>query len=714
MTPRPQFRPLSMLLLAGAALAGLAPHVPLHRNVAAAPAPPAAAPVNLPLAFEPNVGQADSGIDFLARGRDFGAYFTPEGMVLAVRAPGASERRVEAPRSHRTSAVRMRLVDANRNAAPRASAELPGRVNYLIGNDPSQWRTGVATFDRVGYTAVYPRVDLEYYGRDGALEYDFIVAPGGDPERVKLRFDGADRTRIDRTGDLVLDTPAGEIRHLAPFAYQEVDGVRRRVACNYRLEGNTVGFQLGAFDPGARLVIDPVVRTPNTHKLVYSTFVGGLAHDAGNAIALDGDLNVYVAGETFSTAFPAGAKEGKPESDVFVVKLDPRARTVLYTTFIGGSGNDSGVGLSLARGGHLCLAGNTTSPDFPIVRRGQGPAGGADGFHLQLHRNGRLLMRSTCLGGSGDDYVRDMAADTSGRLYVAGVTDSPDFPLRRPLQEYGGGTDGFLTVAAAGSGGMALSTYLGGSADDSLMGVGLGRGGVVFLCGQTASADFPVKSPMQSTLKGASDAFVTKLKANGRRIVYSTFLGDSGEEAALDIVEDFRRGAVITGWTGSQKFPTRLPLQSVLSGPRDAFLMRIDRAGRALIHSTFLGGSGLDQGNRVVLDPYDNIYLTGQSTSPDFPVRYGAQMLFGGAEDAFAMQLTAPGTQVLHCTYLGGEGADQGRGIAVDRYGYFYVTGATASHGFPNTLPNTGRHGGTDAFVTKVPSGADFYVRPRP
>ncbi len=714
MTPRPQYRPLSLLLLSGATLAGQSPCVsPLPYGTTAPAKHSAPVPLTLPVAFEPNVGQASSGVDFLARGRDFGAYFSRGGMALTVRSPDRPGAPKAGRDAGRTATVRMRLVGANRAPDRRRGAELPGRVNYLIGNDPRKWRTEVPTFARVGYAAVYPRVDLDYYGRNGSLEYDFVVAPGGDPYQVKLRFDGADRPRVDPAGDLVLDTPAGEIRHLAPFAYQETKGVRKRIACNYRLEGDTVGFQLGAYDPGSRLVIDPVVRTPNAHKLAYSTFVGGLAHDAGNAIALDSSLNAYVVGETFSTAFPAGTKDGKPESDVFVVKLDPRGRTPLFTTFIGGSGNDTGIGLTLARGGHLCIAGNTDSPDFPLVRRGQGPGGGVDGFHLQLHRNGRLITRSTYIGGSGDDYIRDLAATGSGRVYVVGVTDSPDFPLRRPLQEYGGGTDGFLAIATAGSGGASLSTYLGGAADDGIWGVGLGKGGL-FLCGQTASADFPVKNAMQSALKGSSDAFITKLNGTGRQIVYSTYLGDAGDEAALDIVEDIRRGAVVTGWTGSKKFPLQLPLQSALGGARDAFLARIDRAGRSLVHSTLLGGSDLDQGNRVVLDPYDNIYLTGQSTSPDFPVKYGAQMLFGGVEDAFAVQVTAPGTQVLHSTYLGGEGPDQGRGIAVDRYGYFYVTGATDSHGFPNTIPNTGRRGRSDAFVTKVPSGADFYVRPRP
>lgn len=815
MTPRPQYRPLPILLLTATALLSAAASLPAATPAATDLARAAGTP-ELPLAFEPNVGQADPRVRFLARGPGFGAYLLRDGMALALK--GANPSRVEdgegrvgtrattatsgpkgsnSPRiggrgadpassfarrtgstssfiAHRSSFapsafLRMRLV-GTQAARPAAGQQvLPGQVSYFLGSDPQKWRTGVPTYARVEYPEVYPGVDLAYHSRGNELEYDFIVSPGASTEPIRLQFEGSDRMRLD-DGDLVLDTPAGEVRHCAPVAYQEVNGVRKLVSCRYQLSDSgsrnadlgvrgsatsvaaeapepgrssnlsnlrnlwlgsessspatsssssmrpqsEVSFALGTYDPQLPLVIDPVVRTPNQRKFHYSRFLGGSGDDFGNAIVVDAKLSPYVAGETFSTAFYPDASAPKTDSDAFVVKLSPDGETILHTTFFGGSENDSATGLALApRTGHICVAGTTRSADFPVYREDQFYQGGDDGFHLVLHKNGREILRSTFLGGSGDDRVRDLAVDPAGRFHIAGETDSPDFPQRRPKQDYAGGLDGFLTITAANRSVPVFSSHFGGTGDDAIHGVAIGKGGVVYVCGQTASGDFPVKAAMQPQLRGSTDAFITKFSAGAAGLVFSTFLGDVGDEAALDIVEDFRRGTVVTGWTSSKKFPTHKPLQMALSGPRDAFLLRLNKPGKALIHSTFLGGTNEDQGNRVVLDPYDNIYLTGTAASPDIPRLSPGQGIFGGQEDAFAYQIAAHGERMLMGTYMGGDRVDQGRGIAVDRWGSLYITGATHSGGFPNSIPNTGQLGGFDAFVTKIGSGADTYVPPR-
>ena len=262
----------------------------------------------LSLSFEANQGQTDSRVDFLTRGSGYSLFLTSTEAVLALRKPVASS----GPRTRRTDSeaeeapavppavVRMKLVGAN--PSPRVSGleELPGKSNYFLGNDPSKWRTDVPHYAKVQYRDVYPGVDLVYYGNQRQLEYDLVVEPGADPSAISLSFEGVERLRIDTQGDLVLETPDGEIRQHTPLVYQEVDGVRRQIAGSYMLNGDRqVGFEVAAYDPGQPLIIDPV--------LVYSTYLGGTGDERGFDIAVDASGNAYVTGQTDSTGFPTAS-----------------------------------------------------------------------------------------------------------------------------------------------------------------------------------------------------------------------------------------------------------------------------------------------------------------------------------------------------------------------------------------------------------------------
>lgn len=296
----------------------------------------------LPLSFEVNEGQTDRQVRFLSRGPGYGLFLTATGAVLTLRKRQSSLlNEFEAPplanyvssaSAQETSVLRLKMIGANRISHLEGEDELPGRVNYLIGDRPENWQTNIPAFAKVRYENIYPGVDLVFYGNQDQLEYDFVVDPGALPTRIRLAFEGARKISVDRDGDLVLKTPAGDIRQRRPVAYQEVNGERRPVSVRYRLKGNEVGFALGAYDPTRRLIIDPV--------LIYSTFLGGTSSEQGLGIAVDLQGSAYITGSSLSTDFPVANAYQNVKSDfedAFVVKLNPSGTGLVYSTYLGGT-----------------------------------------------------------------------------------------------------------------------------------------------------------------------------------------------------------------------------------------------------------------------------------------------------------------------------------------------------------------------------------------
>ena len=331
---------------------------------------------NLPLSFEANHGQSDSKVKFLSRGSGYSLFLTSNEAVLVLSQSEADENR-KASRvartavraKHRKSAVvRMTLVEANPQSQAAGHDALPGKSNYFIGNDPAKWRTNIPTYAKVRYEGVYPGVDLVYYGNQGQLEYDFVVAPGADPRLVTLAFEGAREVHIDARGELVLGVEGGEVRQHKPVVYQEVAGVKQEVAGRYVMKGTRqVGFRVAAYDPSRPLIIDPV--------LVYSTYLGGSDEDVGFGIAVDAAGNAYVTGETSSTDFPTTAGAAQTTyaggSDAFVTKLDATGSGLVYSTYLGGSDGDIGLAIAVDGAGSAYVTGYHAAP--PISRRLQGP-----------------------------------------------------------------------------------------------------------------------------------------------------------------------------------------------------------------------------------------------------------------------------------------------------------------------------------------------------
>ncbi|HEV8523384.1 MAG TPA: SBBP repeat-containing protein, partial [Terriglobales bacterium] len=411
----------------------------------------------LPLHFEANQGQAHQDVRFLARGLGYSLYLTAGEAVLVL----AKTNPVATPDAHNTKAqlkegiraeqsrheqrdaqaqveplaLRMSLVGAAPAPLVSGREELPGKMNYFTGKDPAKWRTNVPTYAKVHYREVYPGIDLIYYGNQRQMEYDFIVAPGADPKKIVLAFKGAERLEIDAQGDLMLHAPGGAIRQKKPVIYQEVDGVRQEIEGRYVRKGaNRVGFKVAAYDASRPLVIDPVV-------LSYSTYLGGSGGDYGMGIAVDAAGAAYVTGYTGSTDFPTAnafqathAGGGQIPYDVFVTKLNATGTALVYSTYLGGSGLDQGVGIAVDAAGAAYVTGGTESADFPVsctapctVLDATLGAGGNDAFVTKLDPTGSALVYSTYLGGSYVDEGRSIAVDAEGAAYVTGLTESADF-----------------------------------------------------------------------------------------------------------------------------------------------------------------------------------------------------------------------------------------------------------------------------------------------
>ena len=720
----------------------------------------------LPLIFEPNQGQTDARVKFQARGSGYGLYLTAQEAVLALQRSAADRRHSTGS----TSAISMKLVGAISPAEPAGEIQLPGKSNYLIGNDPAQWHRDIPQFARVRYHNVYPGIDLIYYGNQGRLEYDFEVAPGSDPTQVALRFQGIGTPTIDAHGDLILTAGESNLRLQAPRVYQKVGTERRPIASRFELRGpgnDEVGFEIGAYDRSQTLIIDPV--------LVYSTYLGGSGNEACSiiapitvagltspppgcpAIAVDAASNAYVAGSTTSTNFPATTGEYQPDlapgatANVFIAKFSPTG-SLLFSTYLGGNGTDYTGGVAVDSGFDILVAGTTSSSNFPTTNGATNTAfqttpitSGKHVFVSKLDPTGKILLYSTYLSGSGTDIATGLAVDQSGsNAYVTGTTTSTEvgtgFPSTlgayqttpRALNQF------FFTKVdpnTSGSGSVLYSTYFGGSSpsNGSVLGGGVAvdSNSNAYITGGTNFTDMPLLNAYQGLNEGGFDAFVAKINPSGvtgEQLLYSTYLGGSGDDVGFGVAVDSSPDAYVTGWTTSTDFNAgttgTTALQPANGGGTDAFLAKIGIPCTGtgcvtfdvpLTYFSYLGGAGTDVATSVTVDNSGGARVIGWTNSPNFPiVGSPVQSTFGGGvSDAFFATIDTDATcspivtptcaATSSTSYFGGTGADFGTGVALDLQGSSYLAGETASaSGFPLKNPYDGALSGpSDAFVTK-------------
>ena len=702
----------------------------------------------LPMFFEQNQGQTASEVKYLARGSGYNLYLTSDAAVLTVHHPRRKE----------TSTVRMQLVGANEGSVVNGLDQLVGKSNYFIGNDPAKWQRDVAQFARVRYQQVYPGVDLVYYGNQGSLEYDFEIQPGADPTQVELSFDGAEAIGISHGGDLVLRLADGSIQFHAPVLYQSVNGVKRSVSGRFELAGkNKVRFAVGDYDRSRALVIDPL--------LTYSTYLGGGRDEACSvilgtgvpvsgcpAIAVDAALNMYLVGVTDSTDFPPqpgvlGNLKGT--ANIFVTKFNSAGNTLLYSTYIGGNGIDYSAGVAVDAGFDVFVAGTTTSTNFPTTSNAFQTTPLSTNKHVfvtELDPTGTTLVYSTYLSGNGVDTASGIALDPSSNAYVTGTTTSTEIDTGFPstLGSYSGssrptGTSQFFVTkinpTLSGENSVTYSTYFGGNNPKTGQTVG---GGIavdssanVYITGGTDYTDFPVSNAFQGTLKGGLDAFLAKLSPDsntGTQLIYSTYIGGSGDDIGYGVAVDTSLNAYITGSTTSTDFPAAgtgvFQSNHSPAAGNDAFMAKfgVPCTGNSCVNTTvplsymtYLGGAGEDVGLAITVDnansPANNnqgARLTGWTNSSDFPTAgLPVQGGYAGGNEAFVARIdtsaTSPTAQGHYSVYLGGSGNDYGTGIASDVQGASYVAGETASGDFPTVAPRQPLlDGSTDAFLTKL------------
>jgi uncharacterized protein (TIGR03437 family) len=653
--------------------------------------------VALPQSFEPNRGQAAGRFDFLSHGA---------GYALLLNSNEADLRLLPARDSSQPVAVRFKLLGARRRAPGSGRNPQPGTSNYFVGKEPGRWRTGIPQFGRVEYAGVYPGIDLAYYGNQQRLEYDFLLRPHADPHAIRLSIEGADRVRIDESGDLVLTIGSTEIRQRKPTIYQDSANGRTTVAGRYVRRGpRQVGFEVADYDSSKDLVIDPT--------LVFSTYFGGPGAEVGNAIALDSNGNVYIAGNTNSVGAPAtsiGPLLAGGNQDAFIAKFSASGTLIYFTEVGGGDPHTFGSALAVDMAGNAYLAGSTTSSQFPTMNAIQGSYHGAtDGFVLELNSAGNTLVYSTYLGGNNLDYVRAISVDALGDAYVTGTTQSANFPIANPMQSgLRGNANAFAAQLSPGGASFVYSTYLGGDGVDFNNGNTIDANGNLYVYGDTSSTNFPLLNAFQKINGGLKNVqntgWVSKLGPTGT-LVFSTYLGGSRGDSIRGAQVDATGSLLLTGNTASSSdFPLVKALQSKYGGGNyDAFLAKLDPTGSVLLYSTFLGGNAEEEGLGLVIDSLGNSYLTGYTFSTNFPVANPIQAANAGASDAFLTEISADGSTVLFSTYLGGSGQDIANGLALNSSSTAFLVGTTASVNFPTLAASQPANGGnTDAFLASI------------
>ncbi len=610
-----------------------------------------------------------------------------------------------------------KFIGANPNLHVIGEGLMEYKCNYFLGNDPASWRTDVPNYRAVVFKNIYSGIDLRCSaGDNGKTGYDFGATTEQDLGQIKIEYEGVIALAVDESGQMLAKTAWG---NMTTIVVSPTQGTGSDSPYLEPLAGGSLGF--GEAGVSSKLAASSAV------ELDYSTFLGGSDDsDWGIGIAVDDSGCAYVTGYTYSSDFPTN--NGYDESysgsqrNVFVTKLSASGKALVYSTFLGGSDGESGYGIAVDASGCAFVTGDTYSSDFPMKNAYDASFNGyfTDAFVTKLSPSGNALAYSTYLGGSDSDEGCGIAVDNTGCACVTGMTLSTDFPTKNAYDAAfnGGFCDAFVTKFAASGNALVYSTYLGGSDYESGEGIAVDGSGCAYVAGGTQSLNFPKQNAYDATHNGGpEDVFVTKFSSAGNALLYSTYLGGPKNDFGCGISIDTFGCAYVTGWTNSSTFPTRGAYDASHNGGLyDVFVTKLSSGGKALVYSTFLGGSDTEYGQAIAVDASGCAFVTGIVYSSDFPTinAYDASFSgeYSGTYDAFVTKLSEGGNALDYSTYLGAPAYDCGEGIAVDGSGCAYVTGWTSSSSFPtrNAYDTGFNGGGFDAFVAKLSSGTQVSV----
>ena len=636
----------------------------------------------VPLYFVPNKGQLDDRVAYYVQGKDKTVYFTSEGITFALASPAES--------GPGRWIVKLDFIGSNPDTQPLGLEETGAVVSYFRGQ-PENWRAGIPTYSKIIYPSLWPGIDLVYYGTVNKLKYEFIVHPGADPSKIRLAYRGAKSVLVDENGRLQVTTPVNSFRDDVPAAYQDIKGERVQVSLAYKLDGASSDESSGL--------------SPKTmpERLILREKQDSFSAENPDSLSDEQERKcVY------------GFEVGDYDRSLPLV-LDPAV--LVYCGYIGGSGADSGSGISTDSSGSVYIVGqtNTTETSFPVAVGPDLTYGGgySDVFVAKVNAAGTALIYCGYIGGSSSDEPGGIAVDSSGNAHIMGLTYSTQtsFPVMvGPDLTHNGYGDVFIAKLNASGTSLIYCGYIGGSSDDYGYGLAVDASGNAYITGRTGSSEatFPVLAGPDLTYNNNEDAFVAKVNAAGTALLYCGYIGGLSAETGRGIAVDSSGNAHIMGDTLSPEFvfPVTVGPDLTSNGNYDAFVAKVNPSGTALLYCGYIGGSALENGNGIALDDSGNAYVIGEtlSTEANFPENVGPDLTSNGAMDAFVAKINASGTSLVYCGFIGGSSIDQGRRIVVDNTGNAYVTGTTQSTQttFPVTAgPDLTHNGGREAFVAK-------------
>jgi RHS repeat-associated protein len=653
------------------------------------------------VAFAKNVGEFGSGVDYAASGQEYSVSLSKSGATVSLHQGGPSaSSQTGTGSSGQSASLSLQYVGASSSAQGLGQNEQQASTNYYQGSNSASWYTDVANYGQVTYQNVWSGVDVVYTASSAdsqEMEVSYVVHSGANLSQVQYQVQGAQSLSIDQNGNLVIQLANGTLTSQSPTLYQQdASGARTQVAGHYVLLGNnTVGFQVtGSYDSTKSLTVDPT--------LLFSGYLG--TNDEGNAIAVDSAGNSYIAGTSYLPVPPSGTK-----AQVVVYKLDSSGNLV-YTSFLSGASNDYGYGIATDAAGNAYVVGQTSSPNFPSAAGSL--SGSTDAFVAKLNGGGDTLIWSAYYGGSGSEAAYGVTVDFSGNVYLTGRTNSTNLTLVNQYQGIsGGGYDAFAAEFTSSGSALLWSTYLGGNQDDEGHAIAVDYSGNIVIAGWTASINFPVHNPIQLFNAGGHDAFVSKFSPGGNSLLWSTFLGGLGTDEAYGVAADAAGSVYVTGLTSSTNLPVSTgAYQSTSGGGNDAFVAKIDSGGTSFLYDTYLGGTGDDRGLAIAVDGNGDAFVGGSTTGANFPQVNSMYAYGGGTTDGFLAEVNPNGGSLAFSSYLGGSGADEVRGVALDPAGNLYATGRTTSSNFPNQGTGTSLSGSYDAFAVKVYPGPQAQI----